>query len=96
MPKFFSVGHLKGVGKVYLDAVVDTHGSYAFGFLQTGKLPEAAVAVRHNDVLPCYEDRGLAVEAILTDHGKEYRGTEAHPYELYLTLSEITHRTTKV
>jgi len=37
----FFVGHLKGVGKVYLQAVVDTYGSYAFGFLHTGKLPSA-------------------------------------------------------
>ena len=92
----FYVGHLKGVGKVYLDAVVDTYGSHAFGFLHTGKLPEAAVAVLHNDVLPFYDDRGLPVAAILTDNGKEYCGTDAHPYELYLALSEIEHRRTKV
>ncbi len=92
----FYVGHLKGVGKVYLDAVVDTYGSYAFGFLHTGKLPEAAAAVVHNDVLPFYADRGLTVGAILTDNGKEYCGTDAHPYELYLALAEIEHRRTKV
>ncbi len=91
-----SVGHLKGVGKVYLDAVVDTYGSSAFGFLHTGKLPECAAAVLHNDVLPFYEGRGLAVEAVLTDNGKEYCGTEAHPYELYLALNGIEHRRTKV
>ncbi len=92
----FYVGHLKGVGKVDLDAVVDTYGSSAFGFLHAGKLPEAAAAVVHNDVLPFYADRGLPVGAILTDNGKEYCGTEAHPYELYLALAEIEHRTTKV
>jgi transposase InsO family protein len=36
------------------------------------------------------------VEAILTDNGKEYCGTDAHAYELYLALNEIEHRTTKV
>jgi transposase InsO family protein len=92
----FYVGHLKGVGKLYLDAVVDTYGSYAFGFLHAGKLPEAAAALLHNDVLPFYADRGLHVGAILTDNGKEYCGTEAHAYELYLALAEIEHRTTKV
>jgi len=92
----FYVGELKGVGKVYLDAVVDTYGSYAFGFLHTGKLPEAAVAVLHNDVLPFYADRGLPVAAVLTDNGREYCGTEAHPYEIYLALNEIEHRRTKV
>ena len=48
------VGSLKGIGRVYLHAVVDTHGSYAFGFLHVSKQPEAAVAVLHNDVLPFY------------------------------------------
>lgn len=35
----FFVGNLKGVGKVYLHAVVDTYGSYAFGFLHILKQP---------------------------------------------------------
>ena len=48
----FFVGSLKGVGKVYLHAVIDTFGSYAFGFLHVSRQPEAAVAVLHNDVLP--------------------------------------------
>jgi hypothetical protein len=39
------VGTLKGIGRVYLHAVVDTFGSYAFGFLHVSKQPEAAVAV---------------------------------------------------
>ena len=38
----FYVGTLKGVGRVYLHAVVDTYSSYAFGFLHTSKQPEAA------------------------------------------------------
>ena len=42
------VGNLKGIGKVYLQAVVDTYGSYAFGFLHVSRQPEAAVAVLHN------------------------------------------------
>jgi len=92
----FFVGHLKGVGKVYLQAVVDTYGSYAFGFLHTGKLPECAVAVLHNDVLPFYKDLGLEVQAILTDNGREYCGKDTHPYELYLALNDIEHRCTKV
>jgi len=92
----FFVGTLKGVGKVYLQAVVDTYGSYAFGFLHTGKLPECAVAVLHNDVLPFYEERNLTVNAILTDNGREYCGKETHPYELYLALNDIEHRKTKV
>lgn len=92
----FFVGHLKGVGKVYLHAVVDTHGSYAFGFLHVSKQPEAAVAVLHNDVLPFYAKLDLPVRAVLTDNGREFCGTEQHPYELYLALNDIEHRRTRV
>jgi transposase InsO family protein len=92
----FYVGVLKGVGRVYLHAVVDTYGSYAFGFLHTTKQPEAAVAVVHNDVLPFYEERGLPVDAILTDNGREFCGKDTHPYELYLELNDIEHRKTQV
>ena len=92
----FFVGALKGVGKVYLHAVVDTFGSYAFGFLHVSKQPEAAVAVLHNDVLPFYRNLDLPVGAVLTDNGREFCGTETHPYELYLDLNGIDHRRTKV
>lgn len=92
----FFVGHFKGVGKVYLHTVVDTYGSYAFGFLHTSKVPECAVAVLHNDVLPFYQERGLPVEKILTDNGREFCGTDTHPYELYLALNDIGHTRTKV
>jgi transposase InsO family protein len=92
----FYVGQLKGVGKVYLHAVVDTYGSYAFGFLHTSKQPEAAVAVVHNDVLPFYVEHGLSVAAILTDNGREFCGKDSHPFEVYLALNDIEHRTTRV
>ena len=64
----FFVGSLKGEGKVYLHAVVDTCGSYAFGFLHVSKQPEAAVAVLHDVVLPFYTNLDLPVKAILTDN----------------------------
>mgnify|MGYP000550660751 CR=1 FL=1 len=92
----FYVGQLKGVGKVYMHTVVDTHGSYAFGFLHASKQPAAAVSVLHNDVLPFYAELGLSVGAILTDNGKEFCGREDHPFEVYLALNEIEHRTTRV
>ena len=92
----FMVGTLKGLGRVYLHAVVDTYGSYAFGFLHVSKQPEAAVAVLHNDVLPFYQELDLPVTAVLTDNGREFCGTERHPYELYLALNDIEHRKTRV
>ena len=92
----FYVGQLKGVGKVYLQAVVDTYGSYAFAYLHTAKVPEHAALVLHNDILPQYQKWGLKVGAVLTDNGREFCGTESHPYEVYLALNDIQHRRTKV
>src|SRR5260370_23284930 len=92
----FFVGHFKGVGKVYLHTVVDSYGSLAFGFLHTSKAPEAALAVLHNDVLPFYAERDLTVEKVLTDNGREFCGTNTHPYALYLALNDIAHKRTKV
>jgi transposase InsO family protein len=93
----FLVGTIKGVGRIYLQNVVDTYGSYAFGKLYTSKLPETAVDVLYDRVLPFYEAHGLAVEHILTDNGREYCGRPmVHPYEVYLELNDIQHRRTKV
>src|SRR5262249_2088316 len=92
----FHVGTFNGIGKVYLHTVVDTYGSYAFGFLHTSTVPEAAVSVLHNAVLPFYQERGLAVAAVLTDNGREFCGTPVHPFEVYLALCDLEHRRTKV
>lgn len=64
----FMVGTLKGIGRIYLQAVVDTYGSYAFGKLYSSKLPEETAAdLLYDRVLPLYEAQGLVVEHILTD-----------------------------
>ncbi len=36
------------------------------------------------------------MQALLTDNGREFCGTEAHPYEMYLALNDLEHRRTKV
>ena len=93
----FQVGTLKGIGRVYLQAVVDAYGSFAFGKLYTSKLPETAVDVLYDRVLPFYEAQGLAVEHILTDNGREYCGRAMiHSYQIFLELLDIEHRRTQV
>lgn len=93
----FMVGTLKGIGRVYLQNVVDTYGSYAFGKLYTSKQPETAADVLYDRVLPFYETHGLKVEHILTDNGREYCGRPmVHPYQIFLELHDIEHRRTKV
>ncbi len=42
---------------VYLHSIVDTCGSYVFGFLHISKVAEAAVSALHNGVLPFYAAR---------------------------------------
>lgn len=93
----FFVGTLKGVGRVYLQSVIDCHSRYAWGRLYTSKLPVAAVHVMNNDVLPTFEEHGAKVDVVLSDNGREFCGRpDKHPYELFLQLEEIEHRTTKV
>ena len=54
------------------------------------------MAALHNDALPFYAERGIPVAAVLTDNGREFCGTDAHPFELYLALNDLTHKRTKV
>ena len=93
----FFVGTLKGVGKVYLQSVIDCYSRYAFGRLYTNKMPVTAVHVLNNDVLPFFEKEGGRIDTILSDNGREFCGRpDRHPYELFLQLEDIEHRTTKV
>lgn len=93
----FFVGTLKGVGKVYLQSVLDCHSRYAWGRLYTSKFPVTAVHVLNEDVLPFFEKHSAKIDTILSDNGREYCGKpDSHPYELFLQLEEIEHRTTRV
>ena len=93
----FLVGTLKGVGKVYLQSIVDCHSRYAWGRLFTSKLTITAVYTMNNDVLPTFEAHKAKIDVVLSDNGREFCGRpDKHPYELFLQLEEIEHRTTKV
>lgn len=93
----FMVGTLKGIGRIYMQAAIDTYGSYAFAKLYTSKLPETAADLLYDRVLPFYESHALKVEHILTDNGREYCGRAMiHPYQIFLELNDIKHRRTKV
>lgn len=93
----FFVGTLKGVGKVYLQSVLDCYSRYGWGRLYTSKLPVTAVHILNDDVLPFFEKHDAAVQTILSDNGREFCGRpERHPYELFLQLEGIEHRKTQV
>ena len=93
----FFVGTLKGVGRVYLQSVLDCYSRYAWARLYTTKLPVTAVQTLNNHVLPFFEEHAARIETILSDNGREFCGrADRHPYELFLQLEEIEHRKTKV
>ena len=93
----FYCGTLKGVGKIYLQSVLDCHSRYAWARFYTSKIPLTAVHVLNNDVLPFFEQHAAQITTILSDNGREFCGRpDKHPYELFLQLEEIEHRTTKV
>lgn len=93
----FFAGTLKGVGKVYIQTVLDCFGRFVWARLHTSKMPVTAVQILNNHALPSFEEHAVKVRTILSDNGREYCGRpDRHPYELFLQLEEIEHRTTKV
>ena len=84
------VGTIKGVGKIYMQSVVDSHCALAFAKLALSKAPMTASC-------PSYEENKVAVEHLLTDNGREYCGRELHlDFELFLAVNQIAHRRTEV
>jgi transposase InsO family protein len=93
----FFVGALKGVGKVYLQTALDCHSRYAWARLYPNKMPVTAVHLMNTDVLPAFEAVEAKIDTVLSDNGREFRGRpDRHPYELFLQLEGIEHRTTRV
>jgi transposase InsO family protein len=93
----FHWGTLKGVGKVYVQVVVDVFCSLAFAKVYTSKMPVTACDLLNERVVPFYEALGVEIGAVLTDNGREFCGKpHSHPYELFLALEGIEHRTTKI
>jgi transposase len=71
----FMVGALKGVGRVYLQAVVDTYGSFGFAKLYTSKLPETAADILYDRVLPFYEEQALLLNTFSRTMGGSTAGS---------------------
>ena len=93
----FFAGTLKGVGKVYIQTVFDCFSRFVWARLYTSKMPVTAVQILNNHALPFFEEHDVKVQTILSDNGREYCGRpDKYPYELFLQLEEIEHRTTKV
>ncbi len=90
------VGHLKGVGRIYQQTVLDTYASVAFAKLYTTKQPVTAADLLHDRVLPFFAEQRVPVLRVLTDRGTEFCGrVDTHPYELFLQLEDIDHTKTQ-
>jgi len=93
----FYVGHFKGIGRVYMQAVIDPFCSLGFAKLYTSKQAITAADVLHDRVIPFYQDHHIKIQHMLTDNGTEYCGrTMEHYYQILLGLHGIKHRRTKV
>ena len=93
----YFIGTIKGIGKIYMQSVVDAHCSLGFAKVYLSKVPMTAVDVLDDRVLPFYEEHSAQVEHILTDNGREFCGRELkHHFELFLAISQIRHRRTEV
>jgi transposase InsO family protein len=87
----FYIGNLKGVGKVYQLAAVDTATRWAMVMIVLGT-PTGLVTARFlAEVLRRYRRMGLSVRAVLTDNGPEYI---AEPFTSALLAKHITHHRT--
>ena len=51
----------------------------------------------NGDVIPTFEAHDARIETVLSDNGREFCGRpDQRPYELFLQLEEIEHRTSRI
>src|SRR3954454_24266958 len=92
----FSVGTLKGVGRIYQQTFIDTYSKVALAKLYDRKTPLTAADLLNDRVVPFFDAHEVKLSRMLTDRGTEYCGNpERHEYELYLALEDVDHSRTK-
>lgn len=86
------MGKVAGIGQIYLQAVIDTYSSYAFGMLGCVKNFDSVMTILHNYVLPFYRQKRIVIKTLQTNNTPGYYGFETHPYERHLTINGIAHQ----
>lgn len=82
------------VGKVYLQSAIDCHIRYAFSWLYTSKLPVPALHMLNESVLPFFDGTTCqSLRCIQIMAGNSADATTGHPYELFMQLEGVEHRT---
>lgn len=92
------IGHLTGIGKVYVQVGIDCHSSFGWAKLYNDKTADSSADflkyVYHE-----YERLNTTLQRVLTDNGKEY-GSSKPTYDHYFGASclimGVKHVTTKV
>ena len=80
----FSVGTLKGVGRIYQQTFIDLYSKLGFAKLYACKTALTAADLLNDQVVPFFEAHEVPLSRILTDRGTEYCGSpDSHEYELY-------------
>ena len=93
----FYVGTIKGVGRIYQQAFIDTYSAVAFAKLYTSKHPINSADLLNDRVIPFFDQHQIPLLRILTDRGTEFCGKpDTHEYQLFLALNDIDHSKTKV
>jgi transposase InsO family protein len=97
----FYLGTIKGIGRIYSQAVIDCNCSFAFAKLYKRKGADAAIDIISTRVVPFYKAMNIAIKRIITDNGKEYThhspgGALKHKYGAFLKTQGIVHSLTKV
>jgi transposase InsO family protein len=86
---------LKGVGRIYQQAFIDTYRKVGVAKLYERKTPVTAADLLNDRVLPFFEQHEIPVTHLLTDRGTEYCGApDWHEYELDLAVENIDHMRT--
>ena len=88
----YYVGHIKGVGHIYQQTVINTYSKIGFAKLYDRKNALVAADMLNDRVIPFFEQYDLKLMRMLTDRGTEYcENRENHEYELYLAVEDIDH-----
>jgi hypothetical protein len=78
----FYCGTVTGVGKVYVQVIVNAFCSLVSAKVSTATISVTAAGLLFDRGLPFYETLGLKVDATLNDNGRGFCGIlERHPNE---------------
>ncbi len=87
----FSPGTLPGLGKVFVQAIVDSGSLFGFLLAHIGRRGEFALAVLHNDVIPFFREKKISIERIQTDRKPEFFEEGGGAYQRFLKMNGIGH-----